>query len=170
MKIVVKIPGKTSTAITSQSGEASFSPDSVEAAAFPAAVAPNETVYLSAPASQHYRLGTILGKSAEVRFTPITSTWLFTDGSTAVGSNPSHSFASSEIYTAVVSVQYLVSYRLAGQTNWQLEPAGITLTDQVQIVVQQSDGGGAVAPVADTGTPYLVRKNCNQNSSGFACQ
>ena len=170
IKIVVKVPGKTASTITSQAGEASFSPDSVDAAVFPASVSPNELVYLSAPASQHYRLGIILGKNAEVRFTPIQSTWVFSDGSTANGSNPSHSFGSTGTYVATVSVQYLVSYRLAGQQNWQLESSAITLTDQVQIVVKDSGGAAIDVPTAETGTPYLVRKNCNENPAGFACQ
>jgi hypothetical protein len=173
-KIVVKVPGAASNSITSQNGEASFSPDSIDAAVFPATVAPNEPVYLSAPASQHYRLGIILGKNAEVRFTPIQSTWIFSDGSNAIGSNPSHSFGSAGTYSATVSVQYLVSYRLAGQQNWQLESSAITLTDQVQIMVKDSLGSPSDSPVSDTGsspgTPYLVRKNCIENPAGFACQ
>jgi PKD domain len=169
-KVVVKLPASVGSKTSTARDEASFTPDQLQAKAFPPAVAVSEPVYLSAPASVHYRVGTILGQPAQVRFTPIDSTWSFSDGSSAKGLNPHRSFATAGTYSASVEVRYLVSYRLAGSTTWITEAVEITLTDQAQIVVtspQSNSSQPSKSSVNDR--PYLVGENCLKNPSAFAC-
>jgi hypothetical protein len=105
-----------------------------------------------------------------VRFTPIDSTWSFSDGTLATGLNPQHRFFSAGTYSASVEIRYRVSYRLAGQANWINEGAEITLTDQVTVAVSAGQGSGSNAAsemVAER--PYLVGDNCLKNPAAFAC-
>ena len=168
-KITVKIPAVSSSRVNSAAGEASFTPETITAAAFPSAVSVSDPVYLSAPASAHYRIGTILGKTAQVRFTPIDSTWSFGDGTKGVGLNPMHTFSTPGKFNATVAVRYQVSYRFAGETTWNNESGQITLTDQVQITVSgyQNEAHQQGPPVASR--PYLVGENCLKNPLAFAC-
>lgn len=169
-KVVIKLPASVASKSSTATGRAVFTPETITAAAFPPAVAVSEPVFLSAPASSHYRVGTILGQVAQVRFTPIESAWNFGDGTTSTAANPAHSFAAAGTYSATVAVKYSVSYRLAGQTNWITEATPITLTDQVQIVVAALGGQTAPAPgLAISQRPYLVGDNCLKNSNAFAC-
>lgn len=169
-KIVVKTTASTSSKSISAKGEASFTPDQITATAFPPAVAVSEPVYLSAPASVHYRTGTILGQAAQVRFTPFDSTWSFSDGALATGLNLQHRFFSAGTYSASVAIRYRVSYRLAGQANWINEGAEITLTDQVTVTVSAGQGSGSnTASEMVAERPYLVGDNCLKNPAAFAC-
>lgn len=169
-KIVAKLPASSAVKTTAASGQAAFAPEVLTAGAFPASVNVSEPVYLSAPSTQHYRVGAILGKAAQVRFTPIESTWNFGDGTSGSGANPAHKFASPGTYSATVAVKYLVSYRLAGQTNWITDAAQITLTDQVQITVANaSQPGSESSSQAVPQQPYLVGENCIRQPLAFAC-
>lgn len=170
-KVVIKIPAASSSAATSLSGQAQFSPEVITANAFPPAVAVSEPVYLSAPSTQHYRIGALLGKQAEVRFTPIETTWVFSDGSSASGANPKHTFGAAGTYSASVVVRYAVSYRLAGQNFWISNDTPITLTDQVEIKVSQAGSSSNQNPPSQSveNLPYLVGENCLKNSTGFGC-
>jgi len=166
--VLVKIPASVGSKTTTAKGEASFAPEQITATAFPSTVAVSEPVYLSAPASVHYRTGIILGQAAQVRFTPVDSTWSFSDGSSANGLNPQHRFATAGTYSASVAVRYRVSYRLAGQANWITEDAEITLTDQAQVTVNSShDSSSTHETIAER--PYLVGDNCLKNPFAFAC-
>ena len=168
-KITIKVPAGSNTKINSTSGEASFTPETITAAAFPPAVSVSDPVYLSAPASAHYRIGTILGKTAQVRFTPIDSSWSFGDGSHGTGLNPMHTFQTAGTFNATVAVKYQVSYRFSGETTWTNEAGQITLTDQVQISVSASANHVTQANQPVVSRPYLVAENCIKNPSAFAC-
>jgi hypothetical protein len=168
-KITVKIPAVSSSKVNSVSGEASFTPETITAAAFPPAVSVSDPVYLSAPASAHYRIGTILGKTAQVRFTPIDSTWSFGDGSTGAGLNPMHVFSTAGKFNATVTVRYQVSYRFAGESGWSNEAGQIMLTDQVQITVSEAQNAATQQGPPVASRPYLVGENCLKNPLAFAC-
>lgn len=170
--VIIRLPASASGKITAASGEASFAPNEVTANAFPPSVAVGEPVFLASSAAQHYRTGQILNKATEVRFTPISTSWAFSDGEMAIGSSSMRSFASPGTYLASVTVRYLVSYRFAGQTTWTTEPGTIELTDKVQVkVTAQSSEDGAVSLPPDSGAqkPYLVGSNCLQRPMAFGC-
>jgi len=132
-------------------------------------------VFLASSASAHYRLGQIVGKATEVRFTPISSAWQFSDGSSSTSSSLAHRFAAPGTYLANLTVRYSVSYRFAGQSNWTIEPGSIELTDQVQVIVNELVGSPAnpAEPSDEPATggqrPYLVGSNCLQRPSAFGC-
>jgi hypothetical protein len=167
-KITVKIPAASSSKIKSTAGEASFTPETITASAFPPAVSVSDPVYLNAPATAHYRIGNILGKTAQVRFTPIDSSWSFSDGSQASGLSPTHTFLSPGTFSASVTVRYQVSYRFAGETIWNNDVGHITLTDQVKITVSAKQNSPTYSTESEA-RPYLVGENCLKNPLAFAC-
>ncbi len=171
--VTIKLPATTSNTTTSTAGEATFAPNEVSANAYPPTARVGEPVFLAASATQHYRLGQILNRATEVRFTPLSTTWAFANGLTIAGSSLTQAFDSPGTHTANVTVRYLVSYRFAGQTAWVVEPGFIELTDQVQVLVATSSQTGllnpSLNPDLDALRPYLVGSNCIQRPSAFGC-
>ena len=171
--VTIKLPATNSNTTTSAAGQATFSPNEVSANAYPPTVKVGEPVLLVASAAQHYRLGQILNRATEVRFTPINTTWAFANGVTIAGAALTQTFDSPGSHTANVTVRYLVSYRFAGQTAWVAEPGFIELTDKVEVLVATSGQTGLpnLSPNSDPDAlrPYLVGSNCIQRPSAFGC-
>jgi hypothetical protein len=119
----------------------------------------------SANPSLHYRSQVVLGRQAEVEFTPRSVSWEFSDGQKASGTNPKKSFASSGKYQVVAQLSYLVRYRLLGETSWQRVSGEIVArSNQLEIAV------GAQIIKGSLSTGLLVGGDCGARPRSFGCQ
>lgn len=174
-KIIVKTPTfavsvlSTAAGNSNANGAAYFSPDESSAAVSPSNnLSAGELATFFSDPKVHYRLGSILGKSAEVRFTPVQTNWAFGDGSVAQGDQAAHSFVSGN-FDVEVTITYSVSYRLSGQLGWVGDPGLIEMP--ATVLVSVSDGGSQapMQPEPRARVPYLVSANCLANFSAVGC-
>lgn len=176
-KIIVKTPAKTvsvlsgSPASNSNANEAAnFSPDDSSAAVSPSNnLSTGETATFFSDPKVHYRLGSVLGRSAQVRFSPIAANWKFGDGSTSNGSQATHVFSNGR-FDVEVTITYSVSYRFAGQGPWLADPGQIEMP--ATVLVSVSDSGDQAVPAAPknlTQLPYLVSANCLATLNAVGC-
>ena len=124
-----------------------------------------------APSVQHSVSGSLLGRVAEVRFTPRGYVWSFGDGSTRVTSSggstwqslgvaeftptaTSHSYSRVGTYTVQVVTRYTAEYRYAGgawvAVSGEVSGPGSALSIRVlaadTVLTTGSCGGGGVLP------------------------
>jgi hypothetical protein len=124
-----------------------------------------------APSVQHSVSGSLLGRVAEVRFTPRGYVWSFGDGSTRVTSSggstwqslgvaeftptaTSHSYSRVGTYTVQVVTRYTAEYRYAGgawvAVSGEVSEPGSALSIRVlaadTVLTTGSCGGGGVLP------------------------
>ena len=79
--------------------------------------------------------GTLLGTSAQIRFTAVSVTWNFSDGGVLSGSGVSRSFSVVDTYAAVASVSYRVDYQISG-SDWVIGASSIVLeSNELEIEV-----------------------------------
>ncbi|WP_345063813.1 hypothetical protein [Leifsonia kafniensis] len=126
-----------------------------------------------ATAEIHVRSGLLLGFPAEVRFTPVSYSWNFGDGTTlssASGGSPwaaqslaefsdtstSHRYAASATFVIVSGVTYTAEYRFAEQ-GWRTIAGTLSVT---------AEPFSAVAGQAKT---VLVNDGCQADSRGPGC-
>ena len=176
-KTIINTPAKTVSVLSttpsnssSANGSAYFSPDESSAVVSPSnnLGAGQEATFLSDP-KVHYRLGSVLGKSAEVRFSPIGATWAFDDGATAAGSRASHFFGLGN-YRVEVIITYAVSYRFAGQVSWVADPGLIEMPAAVLVsVTDMQEQEASPIPESAALLPYLVSANCLKNTQAPGC-
>ncbi|WP_168915569.1 PKD domain-containing protein [Microcella flavibacter] len=122
---------------------------------------------------QHVVAGTLLGQSAEVRFTPYAYRWDYGDGATARTGTPgapwqvlglrefdptptSHVYSERGTYTLTLTVEYAAEYRVGG-SGW-IPVAGILTLPAPPITV-----------VVGSATTVLVSGDCRQAPSGPGC-
>jgi len=176
-KLIIKTPAKTVTILSTTpatgsaaNGAANFSPDESSAAVSPSNnLSEGQTATFFSDPKVHFRLGSVLGQAAEVRFSPIAATWTFGDGSTASGARAAHIFGAGN-YSVEVTITYAVSYRFAGQLSWVADPGQIEMPASVFVSV--GDSGNLEAPPepsTQAATPYLVSANCLANSRALGC-
>lgn len=164
---VVTTPGVT----TVDTGSVSFTPAAMSASVSDSSLRVGQTAIFSADPFTHFRTGTIVGRAAEVSFTPSSVIWLFSDGGEASGATVSHSFSSSGNKTATASVSYSVAYRFVAGGGWVTQ-GSIDMAAQVQVLVSAS--GTAAPPTAATVSPpkkvvFLVARNCLGNAGAIGC-
>lgn len=164
---VVTTPGVT----TVDTGSVSFTPAAMSANVSDSSLRVGQAAIFSADPFTHFRTGTILGRAAEVSFTPSSVNWSFSDGGEASGATVSHSFASSGSKTATASVSYSVAYRFVAGGGWVTQ-GSIDMSAAVQVLVSTS---GIVAPptAAPSSPPkkvvFLVARNCLGNAGAIGC-
>jgi hypothetical protein len=127
-----------------------------------------EVIFVRVNAVMHFRTASLLGREAEVRFTPTETAWVFGDGAGVLGSEARHSYERSGKYLLSVKLAYLAEYRFAGEATWQ-ESGTIVVRDSIEISVGQALG---TAEVPSSGSPnrvLLVAKNCSVRPSAFGC-
>jgi hypothetical protein len=139
---------------------------------------PQVPLVFNADALAHFRVGKILGKSAEVMFTPVSLTWNFDDGTTSSGLQVQHAFASEGNYRVNARVVYAVSYRFVGQTSWVNESGTISMLANLNIKVATALGDGEVGTIVQAGEEpalvgggrvALVGSDCIQRPNSFGC-
>lgn len=125
-----------------------------------------QTVVFSTDAAVHFRTSTLLGKSAEVRFTPLSTTWTLAGNASEVGSTLAHRFEMSGSFVISARVLFRVDYRVAGAADWV--PGGeIAVSDSASVSVS-SVNVVVKAPVAKPRV-LLVAKNCLERPAKFGC-
>lgn len=176
--LIIKVPAKVVSVLSStpasasgSNGSAIFSPDEASVAVSPSSqLTAGELATFHSDPKVHYRLGAVLGRSAEVRFSPVQTTWQFGDGTEGSGAQATHSFNAGN-FAVEVTITYSVSYRFAGQATWVLDPGQIEMPAFVQVSV--GDFTNWSQPEAQTRTvsklSYLVSANCLANTSSVGC-
>lgn len=150
---------------------ASFSPAQVVANVYPSnQLAIGQVATFSVLANTHFRSGKLLGSPTEVRFTPISTNWVFSQGSAGFGNTLHLAFDSTGTHTVQVAVTYSVAYRYKGIQNWVSEPDTIQVIDDLFVEVSEPSSG----QVIDEGTQgsrrvLLVGESCPARSSVFGC-
>lgn len=175
-KIIVKTPARSVSVLSStpasnssSAGAAYFSPDESSAAVSPSNnLSSGESATFFSDPKVHYRLGSVLGKSAEVRFSPIQTTWAFGDGSAAQGESPEHIFATGSFEVEVI-ITYSVSYRFAGQLDWVADPGQIDMPATVLILVSDERNPAQPSIKTEIRAPFLVSANCLANPRAPGC-
>ncbi|TFD52222.1 hypothetical protein E3T55_06320 [Cryobacterium frigoriphilum] len=126
-----------------------------------------------ARAAVHEQTGELLGQPADVRFTPISYSWDYGDGTTGTSTNggatwqwlnlpefsetdTSHTYESTGEYTITPSVTYRAEYRYAG-SDWL-----------------PVDGTISITGPPNTATAWIVRtalvaQNCIDDPQGIGC-
>lgn len=79
--------------------------------------------------------GTLLGNSATIRFTPVSASWSFSDGSSLSGFSAQRTFEEPGDYTAQASVQYLIDYRYSGNSWVTGAGSGALSSNRLEIPV-----------------------------------
>lgn len=158
-----------------------FSPRQPFISASPATVVqPLHGIYFFSDATTHYRMGSLLGRAVEVRFTPIAHSWAFGDGFGSAESTPSHRYLMAGMYWVVDTVTFAVAYRPLGTSTWISESEAINLQSN-RVVVQVSVDGQSTQDLfpiggdgeetkgqAGSGKIRLVREGCLEPWR-FAC-
>lgn len=127
-----------------------------------------EVVLVRVNAVMHFRTASLLGREAEVRFTPTENNWVFGDGAGALGSEARHSYERSGKYLLSVKVSYLAEYRFAGEAKWK-ESGTIVVRDSIEISVGQAPEPSEVPISGSPNRVLLVAKNCSGRENAFGC-
>lgn len=144
-----------------------FEPNPLVAAVFPAKVlSRGQVAKFSSNPSSHFGSGIVLGRQAEVHFVPVRSSWAFSDGAVADGADTQRDFKTAGKYQIRAFVEYSVSYRLVGESAWQLVDGSLLIeSNMLEVVV------GAFGLKADQSTQgvLLVGADCVGRTGAFGC-
>lgn len=88
-------------------------------------LAPNESIVLNSSAVRHVRNRMLLWYPTQVRFKPVTSRWLFPDGSEVAGTSIAKSWDLPGSYRVALKVDYSVKYRILGRSDWVVLPGTV---------------------------------------------
>lgn len=170
-KVTTKVITKPTTA-NKTSATADFTPAGVNGNVYPSnELTVGQQASFTSTAVQHYRSGKLLDLPTDVRFTPISVSWSFADGTTATGAYTPHIFSVAGEHQVQVQVVYSVSYRVKGSLAWIAEPDTITVADDLLVDVSAGAGPGNQLEVQDPQTPgvLLVGQDCIRNPGSFGC-
>jgi hypothetical protein len=109
----------------------------------------------------------MLGRLAEVKFTPVEIDWNFGDGTSASGEVIRHTFSHSQTFVVSARVTYSSEYKFSGENTWR-SAGSIAVTDRVVISVAGEASGGE--PSNQSGQVVLVASNCIERPKSFGCQ
>lgn len=112
----------------------------------------------------HYLTQPVLGRSAQVEFSPLGVTWYFADQATLSGTELKFGFLEAGEYEVVAQVRYAVRYRLLGDTDWQ-QPVGVIELASNRLLVQVADYGTESL----AGRALLVGQDCGGRSGAVGC-
>ena len=157
----------TPVATTYNSAAVSFSPNPLRATVYPAAqFAAGDTLSFGSNPSLHYGSQLVLGRQAEVQFSPAWLGWQFSDGSRLQGVDTKRSFDSVGRYQAWAIANYFVSYRIIGESAWVAVPGQISVLSNV-IDLDATQKIPQVTPSPKK--PLLVGGYCSQSPSSWGC-
>jgi hypothetical protein len=157
----------TPIATTYSSAAVSFSPNQLRATVYPGAqfVAGTSLSFSSNP-SLHYGSQLVLGRQAEVQFSPAWLGWQFSDGPRLQGVEVKRSFDSAGKYQAWAIANYFVSYRIIGESAWVAVPGQISvLSNVIDLDARQQIPQLTPTPKK----PLLVGGFCDQRPSSWGC-
>jgi hypothetical protein len=154
-------------ASTFSSAAVSFSPNPLRASVYPAAqLVAGESFTFSSNPSLHYGSQVILGRQAEVKFSPAWLGWQFSDGTRMQGVDVKRGFEKAGSYQAWAIANYFVSYRVVGETTWQSVAGQISVLSNV-LDLDVSVKAPAVPPKPPK--PLLVGGECSANPRSWGC-
>jgi hypothetical protein len=157
----------TPAATTFSSAAVSFSPNPLRASVYPVTqLSSGDTATFSSNPSIHYGSQLVLGRQAEVQFSPAWLGWQFSDGTRIQGVDVRRAFEQAGNYQAWAIASYFVSYRLVGETAWQSVPGQISVLSNVldlEVLLQ--------TPEVSTKQPklLLVGGECSVNTGSWGC-
>lgn len=164
--VIKTVPGSTSASASS----AMFTPAGVSASVFPSSeLSLGQAASFSSNAFVHFRAGTVLNLPTEVRFTPVSATWILDGEVIGVGNSTNYSFGEIGSHQVRVEVVYAVAYRVRGSALWIGEPDTITVLDDLALTVStESDAGDY--PESPTPRALLVGSDCFAKPGSFGCR
>ena len=154
----------TPAATSFASAAVSFSPNPLKASVYPASQLPaGETFTFGANPSLHYGSQVVLGRQAEVQFSPAGVGWQFSDGTRIQGVEIKRSFEQTGKYQAWAIANYFVSYRVVGETAWQ------AVAGQISVLSNVLDLDVSVKIPAVPPKLLLVGGECSANPKSWGC-
>ncbi len=154
----------TPAATNFASAAVSFSPNPLKASVYPASQLPaGETFTFGANPSLHYGSQVVLGRQAEVQFSPAGLGWQFSDGTRIQGVEVKRSFEQTGKYQAWAIANYFVSYRVVGETAWQ------AVAGQISVLSNVLDLDVSVKIPAVPPKLLLVGGECRANPKSWGC-
>jgi hypothetical protein len=154
----------TPAASSFASAAVSFSPNPLKASVYPASQLPaGETFTFGANPSLHYGSQVVLGRQAEVQFSPAGLGWQFSDGTRIQGVEIKRSFEQTGKYQAWAIANYFVSYRVVGETAWQ------AVAGQISVLSNVLDLDVSVKLPAVPPKLLLVGGECSANPKSWGC-
>jgi hypothetical protein len=157
----------TPVATSYNSAAVSFSPNPLIATVYPGTqFSAGDSLSFRSNPSLHFGSQVILGRQAEVQFSPAWLGWQFSDGLRLQGVDISRSFDSEGTHQAWAIANYFVSYRIIGESAWVAVPGQISVLSNV-IDLDASQRIPQLTPSPKK--PLLVGGSCNQSSSNWGC-
>lgn len=173
VKVVTVV--STPESSTTDSGSISFTPTAMLASVSDSSLKVGQAAIFSADPFTHYRTGAILGRAAEVSFTPGAVTWSFSGGGSSVGATTSRSFPTQGVFSATASVVYSVAYRFVASGGW-INQGSISMQSTVSVQVSSAGTVSPTLPPTTSVVPsvgkkrvVLVARNCLVNSAAIGC-
>ena len=161
--ITIDIPGESYSAADA----VDFEPNPLIASVYPGKVlSRGQQAKFSSNPSSHFGSGIVLGRQAEVHFVPVRSSWTFSDASVAEGADIQRDFKTAGKYQIRAFAEYLVSYRLVGESAWELVDGTLLIESNLLEVVV-----GAFGFKADQSSQgvLLVGADCLGRAGSFGC-
>ena len=161
--IVVSTPSRK----TFSTDAVEFSPNDLVASVFPVKMLEiGELAKFSSNPSSHFSSAIVLGRQAQVHFVPKASRWRFSDGVSLTGVDTQRTFISAGRFQIRAYVEYLVSYRILGESAWK-PVAGTILVESNLLELEV----GSFIPSQDPSTQgvLLVGEDCIDRAGVFGC-
>jgi hypothetical protein len=161
--IVVSTPSRK----TFSTDAVEFSPNDLVASVFPVKMLEiGELAKFSSNPSSHFSSAIVLGRQAQVHFVPKASRWRFSDGMSLTGVDTQRTFISAGRFQIRAYVEYLVSYRILGESAWK-PVAGTILVESNLLELEV----GSFNPSQDPSTQgvLLVGEDCIGRAGEFGC-
>lgn len=161
--IEIETPGYSSFG----ADEAEFFPNPLAAKVYPATVLSigQSATFYSDPVD-HFAINRVLGRQAEVHFVPISSSWEFSDLVIALGSTHQRSFDTPGKIFATAAVEYEVSYRVLGESNWEeISGSLVVKSNTLEVLVGAFNFKGSQGQQG----ALLVGQDCLKQPTAFGC-
>jgi len=161
--VILEIPGESYSAADA----VEFEPKPLIASVYPGkALSRGQQAKFSSNPSSHFGSAIVLGRQAEVHFVPVRSSWSFSDGAAAEGADTQREFKTAGSYQIRAFAEYSVSYRLVGESAWQLVDGSLLIESNLLEVVV-----GAFGFKADQSSQgvLLVGADCLGRAGAYGC-
>lgn len=160
--IAPKTVASIATSASVQNDQAAFTPNPVGISASPTIGQVGQAFFFTAVAGTHTRSGTILGKAAQVTFTPVSFEWGSDEGASGSGTSLVTNWSNEGAHSVSLTVGYSVAYSLG--SGWV--DAGVissSASAAVQVVAASAPVVVKVPP------PLLVSGNCKARPGSYGC-
>lgn len=164
-KSITTLPKSTATttsSLTTQNDQAAFTPNPVGISQSASSGVVGQAFFFGAIAGAHTRSATILGKAAQVSFTPVSYDWSSDEGESGCGGSFSASWGSEGSHSVSLTVGYSVSYTIGD--GW-IDAGQISSSASAGVVVSATQ----IVPVTKSAPPLLVSGNCTVRPGTYGC-